>query len=71
MMIMYQVYYVARIKGRKRYVKIRGFDQHFPDHEVIVEIDSQNSIHAFNRFEEESYIERRYNNFRLIDFTLF
>ena len=34
-----------------------------------MEIDSQNSIHAFNRFEEESHVEQRYNNFRLIDLT--
>ena len=44
-------YYVARIQRRKRYVKLRWFDRHFPDHEVIVEIDNSNSIHAFNRFE--------------------
>ena len=30
-------YYVARIR-RKRYVKLRWFDRHFPDHEIIVEI---------------------------------
>ena len=34
-----------------------------------MEIDSPNSIHAFNRFEEEGHVERRYNNFRLIDLT--
>ena len=50
-------YYVARIQRRKRYVKLRWFDQHFPDHEVIVEIDNPNSIHAFNRFEEEGHAE--------------
>ena len=44
-------YYLARIQRRKRYVKLRWFDQHFPDHEIIVEIDNPNSIHAFNRFE--------------------
>ena len=45
-------YYIAKIEQRKRYVKLRWFDRHFPDHEVIVEIDNPNSIHAFNRFEE-------------------
>ena len=60
-------YYVVKIKLRKRYVKLRWFDQHFPDHQVIVEIDSANNIHAFNRFEEEGHVERRYNHFRLID----
>ena len=62
-------YYVARIQRRKRYVKLRWLDQHFPDHEIIVEIDNPNSIHAFNRFEEEGHAEQRYNHFRLIDLT--
>ena len=39
------------------YVKLRWSDQHFPDHEVIVEIDNPISIHAFNRFEEEGHAE--------------
>ena len=60
-------YYVSRIQRRKRYVKLRWFDRHFPDHEVIVEIDNPNSIHAFNWFEEEGHAERKYNQFRLID----
>ena len=60
-------YYVARIQQRKKYVKLRWFDQHFPDHEVIVEIDNPNSIHAFNRFEEEGHAERIDNHLRLID----
>ena len=60
-------YYFARIQRCKRYVKLSWFDQHFPDHEVIVETDNPNSIHVFNRFEEEGYAERRRNHFRLID----
>ena len=32
-----------------------------------MEIDSPNSVHAFNRFEEEGHLERRCDNFRLID----
>ena len=52
------------------YVKLRWFDQHFPDHEVIVEIDNPNSIHAFNQLEEEGHAEWKYNHFRLIDLTL-
>ena len=39
--------------GYKSWVKLRWFDRHFPDHEIIVEIDNPNSIHAFNRYEEE------------------
>ena len=62
-------YYVARIQRRKRYVKLRWFDQHFPDHEVIVEIDNPNSIHVFNRFEEEGHAEQKDNHLRLIDLT--
>ena len=32
-------YYVVRIQRCKRYVKLRWFDRHFHDHEVIVETD--------------------------------
>ena len=32
-------------------------------------LKNPNSIHAFNRFEEEGQIERRYNNSRSIDLT--
>ena len=60
-------YYVTRMQRRKRYVKLRWFDLHLPDHEVIVEIDNPNSIHAFNRFEEEEHAEQKYNHFWLID----
>ena len=63
-------YYIARIQRRKRYIKLRWFDIHFPDHEIIVEIGNPNGIHAFNQFEEEGHAERRYNHFRLIDLTL-
>ena len=61
------LYYVARTQRSKRYVKQRWFDQHFPDHEIIVEIDNPNSIHAFNRFEEDGHGEQKCNHFRLID----
>ena len=62
-------FYVARIQRRKRYVKLRWFDRHFSDHEVIVEIDNPNSIHVFNKFEEEEHAEQKHNHFRLIDLT--
>ena len=62
-------YYVARIQRRKRYVKLRWLDQHFPNHEIILEIGNPNSIHAFNRFEEEGHAERKCNHFRLRDLT--
>ena len=62
-------YYIARIQRRKRYVKLRWFDRHFPDHNVIVEIDNPNSIRVFNQFEEEGHAERKHNYFRLIYLT--
>ena len=62
-------YYVARIQRRKKYIKLSLFDQHFHDQEDIVEIDYPNSIHSFNRFEEEGHAERRYKHFRLKDLT--
>ena len=62
-------YYIVRIQRRKRYVQLRWFDRHFPDREVIVEIDNPNSIHAFNWLEEEGHAEQKYNHFRLIDLT--
>ena len=60
--------YVARIQWCKSYVKLGWFDQHFHDHKVIVVIDNPNSIHAFNRFEEEGHAEQKYNHFRLTTF---
>ena len=51
--------YISRIQRRKRYVKVRWLNRHFPDHEVIVELDNANSIHAFDRVEEEGHVERR------------
>ena len=54
------------IRRRKRYGKLRWFDRHFLDHEVIVD---PNSIHAFNRFEEKWHAEQKYNHFRLINLT--
>ena len=62
-------HYISRIQRCKRYVKLHWLEQHFPDHEVIPEIDNPNSIHAFNRFEEEGHVERKFNHFRLIDLT--
>ena len=60
-------YSVSRIQRSKMYVKLGWLDINFLDHEVIVEIDSPNSIRAFNLFEEKDDVEQRYNNFRIID----
>ena len=59
-------YYIARIQKRKRYIKLRWFQRHFPQHEIIVELDCANSIVSFNRFEEDGFVERKYNHFRLL-----
>ena len=42
-------YYVSTIQPSKRYVNLRWIIRYFPNYEVIVEIDSSNSIYAFNR----------------------
>ena len=34
-----------------------------------MKIDSPNSIHVINRLQEESHVEQRYKNFRLINLT--
>ena len=34
-----------------------------------MEIDNPNSIHAFNRFEEDGHAKRKYKHFKLIDLT--
>ena len=34
-----------------------------------MEVDSPNSIHAFNWFEEEGHVEQKLNHFKLIDLT--
>ena len=47
-------YDIARIQKRKRYIKLRWFQRHFPQHEIIVELDCANSI------------VRKYNHFRLL-----
>ena len=60
-------YYVARIQRCNRYVKLTWFDWHFPDDEVIAEMDNPNSIYAFNRFEEKGHAEQKDNHLRLID----
>ena len=59
-------YYIARIQKRKRYIKLRWFQRHFPQHKIIVELDCANSIVSFNRFEEDGFVERKYNHFRLL-----
>ena len=62
-------YCVSAIQRRKMYVKLRWLNWHFPDRGVFAEIDSSNSLHAFNRFDEKGHVGQKYNNCRLIDLT--
>ena len=62
-------YYVSRIQRRKIPAKRRWIIEQFPQSEEIVVIDNPNSVHTFNRFEEEGHVERYGCHFRLIDLT--
>ena len=61
-------YYVARIQRRFINTKKRWFKAQYPNHSpVMEELDNANGIHAFNRFEEEGFVERFQCHFRLVD----
>ena len=61
-------YYIAGIQRRFINTKRRCFRAKCPYHRFIVEeLYNANSIHAFNRFEEESHVERFQCHFRLVD----
>ena len=62
-------YYISRIQRRKIPAKRRWIIEQFPQSEEIVVIDNPNSVHTFNRFEEEGHVERYGCHFRLIDLT--
>ena len=62
-------YYISRIQRRAISTKRRWLLDQFPHSEEIVVIDNPNSIHAFNRFEEEGHVERYKCHFRLVDLT--
>ena len=50
-------YYIARIQRRFISTKRRWFRVQYPHHRFIIEeLDNANSIHAFNRFEEEEHV---------------
>ena len=50
-------YYIARIQRRFISTKRRWFRVQYPHHRFIIEeLDNENSIHAFNRFEEEGHV---------------
>ena len=61
-------YYIARIQRRFITLKRRWFRAQHPHYRFIIEeLDNANSIHAFNRCEEEGYVERFQYHFRLDD----
>ena len=61
-------YYIARIQRWFITTKKRWFKAQYPHHRFIIEeVDNANSIHGFNRFEEEGYVERFQCHFRLVD----
>ena len=61
-------YYIARIQRWFISTKRRWFGAQYPHHRFILEgLDNANNVHAFNRFEEEGYIERVILGFRLVD----
>ena len=61
-------YYIARMQRRFITTKRRWFKAQYPYHRFIMEeLDNVNSIHGFNRFEEEEFVERFQSHFRLAD----
>ena len=61
-------YYIARIQRRFINTKKRWFKAQYPNHSpVIEELDNANGIDAFNKFEEEEFVERFQCHFRLVD----
>ena len=62
-------YYISRIQRCKISTKRRWLLDQFPESEEIVVIDNPNSVHAFNRLEEEGHVERYGCHFKLIDLT--
>ena len=62
-------YYISRIQRRAISTKRRWLLDQFPDSEEIVVIDNPNSVHAFNRLEEEGHVERYGCHIKLVDLT--
>ena len=61
-------YHIVTIQGLLITTKIQWFRAQNPhDRFIVKKLDSTNSIHAFNRFEIECYLERIQCHFRFID----
>ena len=61
--------YIARMQKRHEATKDRWFRTNYPNHEVVVTLENANAIHAFNRFEEQGYVDRYQCHFRLVNAT--
>lgn len=59
-------YYVPEDQSHAITTKRRWLKEKFPRREKIMVIDSPNSVHAFNHF-EEGHVERYKCHFRLFD----
>ena len=60
-------YYIVRIQQRFISTKRRWFRAQYPHHIFIIdELDNRNSIHVFNRCEEERHVKRFQCHFRLV-----
>ena len=62
-------YYISCLQRRWISTKRLWLLDKFPNSEEIVVIDNPNSVHAFNRFEDEGHVERYKCHFRLVDLT--
>ena len=61
-------YYITRIQRQHINTKRRWFKAQYPHHRFIIEeLDNTNIIHAFNRFEEEGYVERFQCHYKLVN----
>ena len=59
---------ISRIQRRFINTKRRWFKAQYPHHRFIMKGQGKaNGIHAFNRFEEEGFVERFQCHFRLLD----
>ena len=61
-------YYIARIQRRFINTKTRWFKAQYRHHRFIIEeLDNANSVHVFNRFDKEGFVEPFQCYFRLVD----
>ena len=61
--------FITPIQRRAITIKRQWLQENFPKSKEIAMIDNPNSIHPFNRFEEEDHVEMYKCHFRLTDQT--